>query len=77
MFRSILNLFYKKDRGVDIKELMIRLYELEKKVNILAEQIDTHSNNIMYLASEIEDIRKKLVSYEQDIDELYWKTRKL
>jgi len=77
MFRSILNLFHKKDRCVDIKELMIRLDELEKKVNILAEQIDTHSSNIMYLASEIEDIRKKLVSYEQDIDELYWKTRKL
>jgi len=77
MFRSILNMFFRRDRCVDLKEIMLRLEELEKKVNILAEQIDIHSSNIMYLASEIEDIRKKLASYEQDIDELYWRTRKL
>jgi len=76
MFRSILNLFRKRDRCADIEELVIMLEELEKKVNMLAQQIDIHSNNIMFLASEIEDIRKKLYSYEQDIEDLYWRTRR-
>jgi len=76
MFRSILNLFRKKDRCVDLEELVLRIDELEKKVNMLAQQIDIHSNNIMFLASEIEDIRKKLYSYEQDIEDLYWRTRR-
>jgi len=56
---------------------MIRLEGLEKKINLLSDQINTHSLNIAYLSSEIEDIRKRLNSYKQDIDELYWRTRRL
>jgi len=77
VFKSISKLFKRNVDRFSLKEIELRLRELEIKINLIADQLNSHSLDIAYLSSEIEEIKKKLALYKQDLDELYWRTRRL